>query len=106
QRKHHARSQYLENGISVGIRTRKYVSRTLTTNDSCADFISNLEVDLRVWSELDNLPCKVAPDVSTSCGEVPVSWMLHTEGFFKTILSVYCKREGTVSTRASCRERV
>ena len=48
------------------------ISRMLTPSDSRADFLSNLDIDFEVWSELYDLSCEVAPGVSAFDGEVLV----------------------------------
>jgi hypothetical protein len=46
--------------------------RVLTTGNGSADFISNLDIDFEIWSELYDLSSIVTPDVSTLRGEVLV----------------------------------
>ena len=46
--------------------------RVLTTGNGSADFISNLDIDFEIWSELYDLPTIVAPDIGTLRREVLV----------------------------------
>lgn len=48
------------------------ITRTLTTNDGRTDFISDLDIDLEIWSEFYDFSYEVATDVSTLRGEEPV----------------------------------
>ena len=48
------------------------MTRALTPSDGRTDFVSDLDIDLEVWSELYDLSCEVAPDVSAFDWEVLV----------------------------------
>ena len=48
------------------------IARMLTPSDGRADFVSDLDIDFEVWSELYDLSSEVAPGVSAFDGEVLV----------------------------------
>ena len=45
----------------------------LTTSDRRTDSISNPDINFEIWPKLHDLSCEVTPDVSSMCGEEPVS---------------------------------